>query len=225
MRDSGASAALIRAALKGDGAAVRQLVDALSPVVHARVARALLRSGTRARAGRDLRQDVEDFTQEVFASLFEQGGRALLAWDPERGMSLVNFVGLVTEHQVASILRSGRRNPWTEEPTVEADLERAAGFAEEVDGRVYSRQVLAQLLERLSAELTPRGLALFHLLFVEERSVEATCAETGLSTDAVYAWRSRLGKVAARLVAEIRKGPPSDPSLALRTPGEEPRPL
>src|SRR5687768_1618744 len=80
------------------------------------VARGLARRMVKAR-GRDLRQEVEDLTQEVFVALFADDARALRLWDPARGASLANFVGLLAEREVASILRSGRRSPWTEDPT------------------------------------------------------------------------------------------------------------
>lgn len=54
-------------------------------------------------------------------SLFTDQGRALRAWDPARGLSLENFVGFVAERQIASILRTAKRSPWTEDPTLEGD--------------------------------------------------------------------------------------------------------
>jgi RNA polymerase sigma-70 factor (ECF subfamily) len=204
------SAASVRAALAGDAAAVRQLVDLLSPVVHARVARAVLRSGARARQGRDVRQGIEDLTQDVFAALFADDGRALRAWDPARGLSLANFVGLVAEHQVASILRSGRRNPWTEEPMLAEDLDAAMTTVDRTERTVHSRELLAALAERLRTVLTPRGLLLFQLLLVEEQSVESVCASAGMTPDAVYAWRSRLGKVVRHFGEELANDFPSD---------------
>ncbi|MGO8993375.1 MAG: RNA polymerase sigma factor [Polyangiaceae bacterium] len=212
----------LQAALAGDSVAVRILVDSLAPVVQARVARSILRSGARRKQGRDLRQDVEDFTQEVFAFLFADGGKALRAWEPTRGLSLANFVGLIAEHQVASLLRSGRRSPWTDEPVGDDDLQKAAGTAADADERVYSREVLGALHERLRAELTPRGAILFQLLLVEERPIEDVCRQTALNADAVYAWRSRLRKLVLRLAAEINADPASERQRSRRSPSGEP---
>jgi hypothetical protein len=58
-------------------------------VVQSRAARALSRYRPR---GRDTRQDVEDLVQEIYLALFEQDGRVLKSWDPDRGLSLRNFV-------------------------------------------------------------------------------------------------------------------------------------
>src|SRR5262245_29160958 len=88
---------LLRRALGGDETALSALVARLTPVIQARVARCLLRRA--GAAGSRLRQDVKDLVQEVFVALFEGRGRILLGWDPRRGLSLDNFVGLVAERQ------------------------------------------------------------------------------------------------------------------------------
>jgi RNA polymerase sigma-70 factor (ECF subfamily) len=46
---------------------------------------------------------------------------------------------------------------------------------------------------------------LFNLLYVEERPVADVVAAAGLSEDAVYAWRSRLRKLAVGLQAEATR--------------------
>jgi RNA polymerase sigma-70 factor (ECF subfamily) len=224
MADPQLGAQLVQRALAGETSAHRPLVDVLGPVVHARVARAVLRSGSARKQGRDLRQEVEDLVQEVFVALFADDARALRSWDPARGMSLVNFVGLVAEHQVASILRSGRRNPWTEEPTVGDAIDRSMGATEAEDERVHSREVLGRVLDRLRSELSPRGMMVFQMLVVEERGVEEVCTRAGMTPDAVYAWRSRFGKLARRLAAEITaSGGASDPAPPRRIPEREDR--
>ena len=206
---------LVRAVLDGDRAATQALVDALLPVVQARVAGALRRRRSSARQ-RDVRQEIDDMTQEVFAALFEARGRVLRAWAPSKGLSLANFVGLVAEREVASILRSGRRTPWREDPT-EADaleaLDQPANDSQAADERLGSREVLVKLLDRLRECSSPMGLQLFHLLFVEERSIEEVCASCGKTPEAVYAWKSRLGKLVAELGREILSETAGGPRL------------
>lgn len=194
---------LVQRALTRDPAAVAALVRRMAPVVHVRVARALSRRRVEAR-GRDLRADMEDMVQEVFAALFESDGRALRAWHPERGLSLENFVGLLAEREVVSILRSGRRNPWTEDPTLDTTLnELDTDQQSSAEGRVASRQRLDQLMDRLRERLSPLGLHYFRLLFVEERGVAEVAEETSSTTDALYAWRSRLGRLVKQLAREL----------------------
>src|SRR5262245_8316373 len=92
----------IRAAIAGDAGAIAELLSAATPVVQARVARALLRRPETR--GRDIHADVADLTQEVFVALFTADGKALKAWDPARGLSFANFVGLLAQRRVSSLL-------------------------------------------------------------------------------------------------------------------------
>lgn len=171
------------------------------PVVQVRVARILVRR--RGGSGRDVRQDVEDLAQEVFAALFERDGKVLRAWDFARGLSLPSFCGLVAEREVASILRSGRRSPWTEDATAEGELERDVGVAADFEIGVVTREQLDRLVDRLRESLSPLGLEMFQRLVVDEEAVASVAAATGMSPDAVYAWRSRLGKLARKLAADV----------------------
>lgn len=205
-RDHGADdPALIDAALARDGAAVRRLVDRLTPIVQARVARVLLRS-TGSAKGRDVRQEVADMAQDVFAALFEDDGRVLRTWSPDRGASLDNFVGLVATRQAMMTLRSRRRSPWTEDPTAPPDLGAAAGGTAPAGRRVHDRALLAAVLERIRAGLSPKGQRMFQLLMIEQRTVDEVCAETGSKAPAVYAWRSRLARQAREIRDELLAG-------------------
>ncbi|HEX5720560.1 MAG TPA: hypothetical protein VF179_30675 [Thermoanaerobaculia bacterium] len=210
------SADLVQRALAGDQTALNRLVARLTPVVQARVARTLLARRSRLGSGRDIRQEVEDLSQEVFLSLFSRNAHVLRSWQAERGLSLENFVGMIAERQVVSFLRSGRRNPWKEDPTAVEDLDATAPESgpEEVTA---SREQLSLLLERLREKLSPLGHQLFVLLFVQEMTVPETMAESGLSADAVYAWRSRLRRTAQQLLAELS----GKPSRARKTQEED----
>jgi DNA-directed RNA polymerase specialized sigma24 family protein len=203
--------ALVAKAISGDADASRTLVRDLAPIIQARVARALVRR--RGGSGRDVRQEVEDITQEIFVALFSDEGRVLRAWDPARGLSLANFVGLVAEREAASILRSGRRSPWTDSPSEMQEIEDAAPPAPALEASLASRELLGRLVERVRESLSPRGLELFFRLIVDEEPVESVCATTQMTPDAVYAWRSRLAKLVRTLATEL-----SDPASAPRTP-------
>jgi len=166
------------------------------------VARGLLLRRTGTAAGRNIRQEVEDLAQEVFLVLFTDGGKVLRSWQPERGLSLVNFVGLVAERQTASILRSGKRSPWKEDPTLFEDFNQAARESGPEEITAW-REQLKLLLDRLTEELSPLGWHLFDLLFLRELPLEEVIRQTGMSPDAVYAWRSRLRHLVRRLLDEM----------------------
>jgi RNA polymerase sigma-70 factor, ECF subfamily len=205
--DAEESVALVERALAGDKLALTRLVAALTPVVQARVARTLLCRRWARGGGRSVRDDVEDLAQDVFLSLFANQGRVLRSWQAERGLSLENFVGLVSERYVVSFLRSGRRNPWKEELASGDELD--VRVDEPSPDRVASgRQQLGLLLDRLRDHVSPLGFHLFELLFVQELSLPETMAASGLSADAVYAWRSRLRRLARELMSDVSGNAP-----------------
>lgn len=196
-------AAMLSRCLQGDPAAVRALVDELTPVLQARAGRAIFKRYAHRAQRRDLKQDVEELTQEVFAMLFANDAATLRSWDESKGLSLRNFVGMIADREIAKILKSGRRRPWTEERTVEADDERHAGASGGPETPLAAREMVVRVLDKLREELSAQGFRLFELILIDEKTVEEVCTETGLSRDAVYAWRSRLPKLVRRCAEEI----------------------
>jgi len=193
----------VQAALTGDSEAMDALVVDLTRIVQLRVARVLARRRSQAR-GRDLRQDLEDLVQDVFAALFAHNGRVLRRWDPDRGLSFEGFVGFVTERVVGMTLRSGRRNPWTEDPTAEDQLHHlGSDGGVDVLRSVESRQLLERLAEHLRERLTPRGRQYFQLMYIENRPIKDVAEVTGASTQALYAWRNRLTTLLRQLRDEV----------------------
>jgi RNA polymerase sigma-70 factor (ECF subfamily) len=151
--------------------------------------------------------------QDVFLALLDDDARALRAWRPDRGLSLENFVGLLTERRVASILRTGRRSPWTDHPTEHAVLESHAGVSDHDLAEIASRDLLLRLLDGLREALPPRMLRLFYYLWVDELEIPAICEQTGMRREAVYMARSRIAK-RARAIAEELSGVGAEPGVA-----------
>ena len=185
--------AVLRKALDGDETTLRDLINLMTPVVHVRVARTMHRRQQDAR-GRDLRQDIEDLTQEVFAALFSKDAKALRAWDPERGLSFLNFVGFLAEREVAMRFRSAKRNPWTEDPATMEELNRAVGVTGCPEHYIESRDLLAFMLGEIQQWLTPEGRQYFQLLYVDQQSVADVAERSGTTKNALYVWRNRLLK-------------------------------
>jgi RNA polymerase sigma factor (sigma-70 family) len=177
-------------ALDGDRKAVDALVKALRPVIQAEVGFALLPLGRSQR--RDVRQETLDLLQDVLMSLLADDGKLLRRWDPARGCSLESFVRLIARRHVAGVIRSKRRNPYAEHPLPGETLDLQRGGGPELERVVEARERLDHMLDHVRQRLDERGLLLFELLYVEERSIEDACEATGMTRDAVYAWRSRL---------------------------------
>lgn len=203
---------LIRRALEGDVRSTRVLVDALYPVIARRVGATLWQRTRR----RGVAQEVNDLVQEVFLSLFECEGKALRAWDPARGMSLDRFVGMLAQHQVISILRSGRASPWRDEPTEAETLDRLGETRLTPESITAARQDLRLLLDQLREQLSPRGLELFQRIIVDEEPLESLMRTTGMSADAIYQWRSRMLRAARALVNNSGPKSTSETSPDLR---------
>lgn len=193
---------LLELALSGDSAALDRLVALLTPVIQACVARTLLARRFRLAGGRDLREEVKDLCQNVFVALLDRDCRVLRAWKPERGLSLKNFVCLVAKCQVLSFLRSPR-NPWREDPSLAEDLPEVEDKDPGPEEMAIIREHLALLLDRLYEKLSPQGWQMFQLLYIQDLSQEEVEAVSGLSADAVYAWRSRLRRIARKLLDEL----------------------
>lgn len=201
MTGANADSARLAGALAGDEDAVADLVDRWTPVIQARVARVLLGRGSVR-----VRVQVEDLVQDVFLTLFEDDGRVLGTWEPGKGLSLDNFVGLVATRRAVSYLRSGKRTAWREDPTLDdADAGGPVSVAGEPgpEERAASRDTLQRLLDRLRDDLSPQGWQLFDLLYVRQLEVPEVRDATGLTADAVYAWRSRLRRHARQVLASL----------------------
>ncbi|MEZ4311760.1 MAG: hypothetical protein R3F14_27330 [Polyangiaceae bacterium] len=200
--------AQVDSALEGDEAAVRALVATLTPVLHARVTRALLRRGG-VHAGSQAREQIADMVQDVFVELFRDEGRALRAWDPERGMSLRNWVGFLAEQRVAAVRRGKRHTLVLQEVLSDDAGAEEAPPRDDPEALYCSRQTLSRLLDALRADLSPQGFEMFEALVIREEAISQVCERTGFSTSAVQAWSSRLKRKAAQILSEL-----SGPALA-----------
>ncbi len=194
-----ASLALVDRALVRDARALDELVTRLLPVVQSAVARVLLDQPFPVR---NLREEVRDLTQDVFEILWANSGKVLRNWDPRRGSGLEGYVALVATRRARSILRTARRNPWRDLPLEDDELLRLLGSTDP-GRRAASRDLLARLDTALHDSLSPTGLTMWQLLFLEERSIDDVRAQTGQTAAAIYQWRRRIGVRAAAILSEL----------------------
>ena len=186
---------------QGEPGAAR-LVGHLRPILHARIARVLLRRGQTATT--NLREEIQELIQDVFVVLFEHDARVLSRWDPAQGMSLENYVGLVAERRVSSILRDRSRiKRAAEEESLDGDRselrDRTPGHGSELE----DRQMLRLLLSRIQQRSSPVGWKVFQMRFIQELDIDEISDETGMSPDAIYASVSRTRRLARHLKLEL----------------------
>lgn len=187
----------IRQACEGDRQTLARLVDVVLPVLRVEVAVSLQRRGRLQ--NRDGRQEVDDLVQDILVHLLADGGRVLQRWDPRRGRSLASFVRLVARHRVSRTLDGFRGNPWNAEPAEHENLDASDSSPSR---RLESRLELSAVLDRLHGKLNERGLRLFHLLYVEQRSISEVCELDGMTRAALDQWNARLRRTARQLLEE-----------------------
>ncbi|HMV66191.1 MAG TPA: sigma-70 family RNA polymerase sigma factor [Myxococcota bacterium] len=183
-------AALLARALAGDPGALDDLVRYLTPVIHVRVARALIVGG--GGAHRNLREEVEDLTQEVYTALFREQAYVLRAWRPDGGLNLRNFVGMIARRKVGAVLSVRKSNPWYEQPLDAEAVDRALPTSDSAEERVAARELLHEALRRADLALSERGRELLVWIVRDDLSNAEIRSRTGLSEAAVYQWRSRI---------------------------------
>jgi RNA polymerase sigma factor (sigma-70 family) len=199
---------LVRAALTGDRGAIRRLVGRLRPLVHTEVAHLLLRRT--AASGRNARQDLEDLVQEVFARLWADDGKLLRRWDPVRGRSLDSWVRLVARSRVLDQLRSPRRNPAHGESLEDPEIDRAVSIdAPSLAATIGAREDLERIQAHLREQLSERDWMLFIALFAEGCGVQQVSEEVGMTTAAVYQWKSRVARHHLPPLAEALREEPT----------------
>lgn len=183
--------ALVERALSGAPLGVEELLRQLTPTIQVRVTRALLRNPFGG-APRNIREEVEDLTQDVWVALFDRNARMLRRWDPAKGMSLRNFVGIIAQRHAAGSLGTRRHNPWYDEPVAAETIERAMSTVAAPDNRIAARQAWRAAMDATSRELSDRGRRMLRFMFGEQLDNDEIAARTGLTLSAIYKWRSRL---------------------------------
>lgn len=182
---------MIDEALAHSGPAWAQLVRRLMPVIQARTRRWLWRVGGGA-------AEVEDLAQQVWLRLLEAEGRALRAYDPERGMSLEGYVGLVAEREAGNLLAMGRaQKRGGGRVTAEADAGLNTGDPRTgPEAAATQRNTLGALLAHLDTALPVRGQLVLRLLYVDGHAPPEAAAALGVSLQVVHNWQHRIRELA-----------------------------
>jgi DNA-directed RNA polymerase specialized sigma24 family protein len=198
-----ALARLLEDSLKGENAAASALIVAMTPIVRHRVARALRRHGGNGELGQN--DDLQDLTQEVWASLFAHGARALRGWRINGGLSLENFVGLMAYRRAVSLLRARATREITLPLADESTWYELSAPSSDPEVRAASRELLGALLDRLIPTLSTRDRALFEALFLHE-SASLDLVPEGTKLNAVHTWKSRFVRRARAVIGELEAG-------------------
>lgn len=206
--------ALIRRAADDDRVAQREILDErLGPVIAARVRKVLAMRRAWA-LGPTARHAVEDLVQDVLMALVADRWCELRKWDPGRGASLENYVGIIARKKTIAKLRIHKQNPWRERPTEDDKLHDPTNpehWEPSPALAVADREHLERLLDR--ARERKKGctnwLDMLNLVVVERCSAEEICEHTGLTPVAAHKWRSRILALLKEIDAEMSSEPPA----------------
>lgn len=180
--------------------AVEEFVDILEPVCRARINKVLLRAGDASR------RDVDDLCQITWMALLMNGGRLARKWSSSKGLSFENYAGLKAEHLARDFVRQKKEVLWRDDEPC-TSLEPRLDSSRAPDRLVEASDLMQKVTSVLQSELSEVGRKLFYLLYVEQLEVDEVCSIMGMTPDAVYAWRSRLGRrmeEIAGAVGEVR---------------------
>ncbi len=184
---------LVRRALDGDSAAGDELVARLLPIVRGRARRAFARDRRGA-----IPANVDDMVQEVWLVLVAKDGHRLRAWDPERGLSLEGYVGLVAESEIrrlrtraAAKKRGGHLRALGSEA-----LEAAIAPTPTPEERTVARDLTARLGAHLEQALPTRGQLVFRHAFTDGRPPAEVAQLMGVKIQVVYNWQHKIRELA-----------------------------
>ncbi len=180
----------IRAALDGDQAACRRIVEALHRPVLATIHRFL---------GRRFQEEVEDVAQDVFLKIF----RALDRFDPERGVKFTTWAFTFVRNHCLDVLK--KRRPATISLQGGREEEDGAWELEDPKGRrpvdEALNEELGRQLEAALQSLSEDHRMVFILREFERMDLKSIAEVTGTNEGTVKSRLHRAREALKRLLA------------------------
>ncbi|MFN3201939.1 MAG: RNA polymerase sigma factor [Bradymonadia bacterium] len=189
---------LITEALSGDRTSMQQIIRRLLPVIQSRVRVYLSRRSGQRLGG----QDADDLIQEIWLALIKDEGRVLMAYDPDRGMSLEGYTGLICRRELwrrAESSQSERRGGHLK--LVELDEARDTQSQENPEQLTVARGDLKRLYTYLMTELPPRGQLVLMALYEDGLSAEQAAEFVGVTKQVIYNWQHKIRKLSRAFLA------------------------
>jgi RNA polymerase sigma factor (sigma-70 family) len=182
----------IARALAGDRAAVAELYETYDPAVRSAVVAAI-------RHRPALEPELEDFVSEIWTRFVADGCWRLRSYDPKRGT--FGYYVRMRAFATARALAGKRAH---REPTVALTDPLVSLFGDDgLEGRMISRDTLAQLWAALQERLGAEDLLLFQGVFVEGRFVREVAEELGMTESVAFRRTHRLKQKLERIAAEV----------------------
>ncbi|HZR85006.1 MAG TPA: sigma-70 family RNA polymerase sigma factor [Candidatus Binatia bacterium] len=188
---------LLRACIRGDVSARRQLVQEYSGIVSYGVTVIFQQFGRPSR-----REEIEDLCQDVFLALFDQDARKLRQYQGRNGCSLASWIRVVANRLTIDRLRREGRTVSLDDPN---NLESSRVRNAEPDAKpgpepqVEEAQRAARVREMI-AQLPPKDQLFVQLFYFQGLPIEEVAQTIGITTNAAYVRKMRLHEKLRRLV-------------------------
>ena len=192
---------LLKLVLDREPNAARQFVEMISPIIHARVGRVLRRRNVAQ--CHDVQQEAMDLTQQTYANLLKNNGHLLRSWDPERGMSLANYVGMIAEQTAEAATRKRSEEVWRSNVEITGSSDLVIDSSRTPERLAAAQEILAAISSRVCAQLNKRGQRLLRAVCVEGRPVREVSALMNISESAINAWQHRLLNRTQQITREV----------------------
>lgn len=189
---------LLDDALAGDRSSAEGVVSRLSPIVDQCV-RYYLR---RRRGGQLGYLTAEDAAQDIWTTLWKDGGHQLRKWSPEGGKSLNGYVEWICKRRLSQLSKRFEAQSRAPEELARGELPQHRNpEAADPEALVEQQQVLVGLGEFLDGELSRKGKSVMKSMYFGRGSIEETATDLGLDVRAVYRLRYRVQQLARDYLA------------------------
>lgn len=144
-------------------------------------------------------EDVREIYALFCLNLLANDRHRLRSFNPDKGMRLSSWFGLIAVHTAYDYLRSARRQP--SGPCVDDLIDLAAQVPDTSEG--CERREQARYLARLVAELSERDREFMTLYFGEGLSPEEVAAKMGISIKTVYTKKHKIRSKLETLIGAV----------------------
>jgi RNA polymerase sigma-70 factor, ECF subfamily len=189
---------LLQGCIAGDPDARRRLVEEYRGIVSYGVTVIFKQFGRPC-----MREEVEDFSHDVFVALFDQDARKLRQYQGLNGCSLASWLRVVANRMTIDRLRKEGRSVSLDDPESAETWRVKESRVDSNPGPEKSAEIAERdRLVREMVEQLPAGDQLFvQLFYYQELPIEEVADTIGISVNAAYVRKMRLHQKLQKLVA------------------------
>ena len=192
---------LVDQVIAGNRAAIRLLIENLTPVIQLAVVHILKRC-TQSYQHNHIHLEVTDYCQEIFILIFKNNSKILRDWNPDKGMNLKSYISLITKRRVISSLRNIKFTQSLDDDTIDTNIDSFLKTPDE-ESQFINRHLLYRIIKSLKNEISSFGYEIFVQIFLYGYSAEEVASKMNLTKNSVYVWKNRLKAQAKNISVQL----------------------